>query len=178
MALDKEHLQYPRRRYGMDHDRYAKVLREEQPTHVVVAIDPPGGSFRKQIYPDYKANRDKQPEDLTAQLPLVESLCAAYGVPMLSVEGFEADDVIASLVEQAPASSEVCIVSTDKDLMQLVAPGIEMLDTMKGKRIDQASVEERFGVPPSQLLDLRALEQADEAAFRAQLGALAVALAG
>ena len=85
----------------------AKVLREEQPTHVVVAIDPPGGSFRKQIYPDYKANRDKQPEDLTAQLPLVESLCAAYGVPMLSVEGFEADDVIASLVEQAPASSEV-----------------------------------------------------------------------
>ncbi|MEZ4289997.1 MAG: DNA polymerase I [Myxococcota bacterium] len=135
----------------------AKVLREEQPTHVVVAIDPPGGSFRKQIYPDYKANRDKQPEDLTAQLPLVESLCAAYGVPMLSVEGFEADDVIASLVEQAPASSEVCIVSTDKDLMQLVAPGIEMLDTMKGKRIDQASVEERFGVPPSQLLDLRAL---------------------
>jgi DNA polymerase I len=135
----------------------AKVLREERPSHVVVAMDPPGGSFRNQIFPAYKAGRDKQPEDLTAQIPLVAELCAAYGVPLLAVPGFEADDVIATLVESAPEGSEVCIVSTDKDLMQLVRPGVELLDTMKGRRIDEAAVEERFGVRPSQLLDLRAL---------------------
>ncbi len=135
----------------------AKVLREERPTHVVVAMDPPGGSFRNQIYPEYKAGRDKQPEDLSVQIPLLAELCAAFRVPLLAVPGFEADDVIATLVESAPAGAEVCIVSTDKDLMQLVRPGIELLDTMKGRRIDEAAVEERFGVRPSQLLDLRAL---------------------
>ncbi|MEZ4281713.1 MAG: DNA polymerase I [Myxococcota bacterium] len=135
----------------------AKVLREERPTHVVVAMDPPGGSFRNEIYPEYKAGRDKQPEDLTTQIPLVGEVCEAFRVPLLMVPGFEADDVIATLVETAPEGAEICIVSTDKDLMQLVRPGIELLDTMKGRRIDEAAVEERFGVRPPQLLDLRAL---------------------
>jgi len=135
----------------------AKVLREERPTHVVVAMDPPGGSFRQTMFPAYKANRDKQPEDLTAQLPLVAELCASFRVPVLAVPGFEADDVIATLVATAPADASVCVVSTDKDLMQLVRPGVELLDTMKGRRIDAEAVQERFGVPPSQLLDLRAL---------------------
>lgn len=134
-----------------------KVLREENPTHIAVASDPPGGSFRRRIYPEYKAGRDAQPEDLTAQLPLVADLCAAFGVPMLEVADFEADDVIATLVETAPAGAEVCIVSTDKDLMQLVRPGVELLDGVKGRRIDSAAVEERFGVPPAQLLDMRSL---------------------
>jgi DNA polymerase-1 len=135
----------------------AKVLRDEKPTHVAVASDPPGGSFRRRIYPEYKAGRDAQPEDLTAQLPLVAELCAAFGVPMLEVPDFEADDVIATLVETAPAGAEVCIVSTDKDLMQLVRPGVELLDGVKGRRIDSAAVEERFGVSPDKLLDMRAL---------------------
>ena len=134
-----------------------KVLREEHPTHVVVASDPPGGSFRKEIFPEYKAGRDAQPEDLSLQFPLVSELCAAFGVQMIEVPNFEADDVIATLVETAPKGAEVCIVSTDKDLMQLVRPGVEMLDSGKGRRIDSAAVEERFGVPPSQLLDMRAL---------------------
>ena len=134
-----------------------KVLREEKPTHIAVASDPRGGSFRRRIYPEYKAGRDAQPEDLTAQLPLIAELCAAFGVQMLEVVDFEADDVIATLVEIAPAEAEVCIVSTDKDLMQLVRPGVELLDSMKGRRIDSAAVEERFGVQPDQLLDLRAL---------------------
>ncbi len=134
-----------------------KVLREEQPTHVAVAVDPRGGSFRREIYPDYKANRDAQPEDLSAQLPQVAELCEAFGVPMLSVEDFEADDVIATLVATAPPAAEIGIVSTDKDLMQLVGPRVTLLDTMKGRRIDPAAVEERFGVPPSKLLDVRAL---------------------
>jgi DNA polymerase-1 len=135
----------------------AKVLREEAPTHVAVASDPRGGGFRREIYPEYKAGRDKQPEDLTAQLPLIQELCAAFGVPMLLAPDFEADDVIASLVANAPEGGEVCIVSTDKDLMQLVRPGVELLDSTKGRRIDEAAVEERFGVPPSMLLDVRAL---------------------
>jgi DNA polymerase-1 len=135
----------------------AKVMRDEKPTHVAVASDPRGGSFRRRIYPEYKAGRDAQPEDLTAQLPLVAELCAAFGVPMLEVPDFEADDVIATLVETAPAGAEVCIVSTDKDLMQLVRPGVELLDGVKGRRIDSAAVEERFGVSPAQLLDMRAL---------------------
>jgi len=134
-----------------------KVLRDEKPTHVVVASDPRGGSFRRRIYPEYKAGRDAQPEDLTAQLPLVAEFCAAFSVPMLEVPDFEADDVIATLVETAPEGAEVCIVSTDKDLMQLVRPGVELLDGVKGRRIDSAAVEERFGVPPNQLLDMRAL---------------------
>ena len=134
-----------------------KMLREETPTHLVVASDPRGGSFRREIYPEYKAGRDAQPEDLTLQFPMVADLCTALGVPMLEVPKFEADDVIATLVETAPEGAEVCIVSTDKDLMQLVRPGVEMLDSGKGRRIDAAAVEERFGVPPSQLLDMRAL---------------------
>ncbi len=134
-----------------------KVLREEKPTHIAVASDPRGGSFRRRIYPEYKAGRDAQPEDLTAQLPLVAELCAAFGVPMIEVPDFEADDVIATLVETAPEGAEVCIVSTDKDLMQLVRPGVELLDGVKGKRIDSATVVARFGVPPEKLLDLRAL---------------------
>ena len=135
----------------------AKVLREERPTHVAVASDPKGGSFRKRLFPEYKAGRDKQPEDLGAQFPLVADLCDAFGVKQLEVADFEADDVIASLVDSAPEGAEVCIVSTDKDLMQLVRPGVELLDTGKNRRVDAAAVEERFGVPPEKLLDVRSL---------------------
>lgn len=134
-----------------------KVLREERPTHVAVASDPSGGSFRRAIFPEYKAGRDKQPEDLSVQLPIVAELCAAFGVTMLEVPDFEADDVIATLVATAPEGAEIMIVSTDKDLMQLVRPGVELLDSGKGRRIDAAAVEARFGVPPSMLLDMRAL---------------------
>jgi DNA polymerase-1 len=134
-----------------------KVLREEHPTHIVVARDPKGGSFRHDLYPEYKAGRDAQPEDLSTQFPLAEQLCEAFGVASIEVPTFEADDVIATLVETAPEGTEICIVSTDKDLMQLVRPGVVLLDSMKGRRIDEAAVEERFGVPPAQLLDVRAL---------------------
>jgi len=135
----------------------SKVIREEKPDAVAVVFDPPGGSFRNQIYPDYKANRDAQPEDLSAQLPVARELVEAHGVPVLEVAGFEADDVIATLVRRAPADVEVAIVSTDKDLMQLVGERVSLLDTMKGTRIGPPEVEERFGVPPERLLDVRAL---------------------
>jgi DNA polymerase-1 len=135
----------------------AKVIREEEPDAVAVVFDPPGGSFRDEIYPEYKANRDAQPEDLSAQFPVARELVEAHGIPVLEVAGFEADDVIATLVRNAPRQVEVAIVSTDKDLMQLVDERVSLLDTMKGTRIGPAEVEARFGVTPERLLDARAL---------------------
>jgi DNA polymerase-1 len=134
-----------------------KVLREEAPDLIAIAFDPPGGSFRKEVFAEYKAGRAKQPEDLTAQIPLVRELIAAFRVPLLEVAGYEADDVIGTLVERAPADLEVAIVSSDKDLMQLVSDRVTLLDGMKDRRIGPAEVEARFGVPPAKMLDLRAL---------------------
>jgi len=134
-----------------------KILREEQPDAIAVAMDPPGGSFRNEIDPAYKAQRDAQPEDLSLQVPLARELVQAWRIPILEVPGFEADDVIATLVRTAPEDMEVVIVSTDKDLMQLVGDRVVLLDTMKDRRIGPKEVEERFGVPPAQVLDLRAL---------------------
>ncbi len=135
-----------------------KVIREETPDHMVVVFDPPGGkSFRQEIYPEYKAQRDKQPEDLSAQMPAVHELIESHRLAVLQVPGVEADDVIATLVSEAPEGFRVTILSTDKDLMQLVDERVTLLDTMKDRRYDPAAVEERFGVPPSRVLDTRAL---------------------
>ncbi|MDG2050952.1 MAG: DNA polymerase I [Myxococcota bacterium] len=134
-----------------------KVLREESPDALVVAFDPRGGSFRRRIYPEYKANRDAQPEDLSAQIPLVRELIEAWSIPLIEVEDFEADDVIASLVGAVGPECEVRIISTDKDLMQLVNDRVQLVDSVKDKRYGPAEVQDRFGVPPEQLLDVRAL---------------------
>jgi DNA polymerase-1 len=134
-----------------------KLLREQQPDAVAMVMDPPGGGFRREIFPAYKATRDAQPEELSQQIPLARELAAAWRIPLVEVPGYEADDVIATLARQAPEDVEVVIVSTDKDLMQLVGGRVTLLDTMKDRRIGPAEVEERFGVPPAQLLDVRAL---------------------
>ena len=134
-----------------------KVLREEAPDRVAVVFDAPGGTFRDELYADYKATRDAQPEDLTSQFPVVREIVEAMGLPVLEVPGVEADDVIATLVRRAPPATRVTILSTDKDLMQLVSDRVELLDTMKDRRYGPAEVEARFGVPPPQVLDLRAL---------------------
>lgn len=135
-----------------------KALREERPDHVVVVFDAPGGApFREAILPEYKAHRDAQPEDLTAQLPAVRELVDAYRLPVLEVPGVEADDVIATLVAALPDDWRATILSTDKDLMQMVGPRVHLLDTMKNRRFGPAEVEERFGVPPAQVLEVRAL---------------------
>jgi DNA polymerase I len=135
-----------------------KALREEAPTYVVVVFDPPDGkSSRQEIFAGYKASRDAQPEDLSAQIPVVRELIDAYQVQVLELPGVEADDVIASLVHRAPDDVQISILSTDKDLMQLVSERVELIDTMKERRYGPAEVEDRFGVPPEQLLDLRAL---------------------
>ncbi|MFP8874071.1 MAG: DNA polymerase I [Myxococcota bacterium] len=134
-----------------------KVLREEEPDLVAVAFDPRGGTFRHRLFEDYKAGRDAQPEDLSAQIPLVRELIEAYGISVIEVEDFEADDVIATLVASVPDDVSVTIVSTDKDLMQLVSDRVVLADGMKDRRYGPAEVEERFGVPPERMLDLRSL---------------------
>jgi DNA polymerase-1 len=134
-----------------------KVIREESPDYLLVVFDARGENFRHQLYPDYKATRDAQPEDLSQQVPIVRDLVQALQIPILEVSGFEADDVIATLVARAPEDAQIAIVSSDKDLMQLVTGRVVLLDGMKDRRYDEKEVENRFGVPPSQLLDLRAL---------------------
>ena len=135
----------------------AKVLREESPDLIAVAFDPHGGSFRKRIFEGYKAGRDAQPEDLSSQIPLVRTLIEAFGIPLLEVADFEADDVIGTLVATAPEDVDVMILSTDKDLMQLVGERVTLVDGIKDRRYEPADVEQRFGVPPDKMLDFRAL---------------------
>ncbi len=135
----------------------SKVIREEQADAVIVVFDARGKTFRHALYADYKAGREAQPEDLSAQIPLVHELVEAHRIPILEVPDFEADDVIATLVARAPKAARVFIVSTDKDLMQLVNENVMLLDGLQGRRYDSAAVEERFGVPPDKVLDVRAL---------------------
>ncbi len=130
----------------------------DAPTHVAVIFDHKGKTFRSDIYPEYKANRPPAPEDLRPQFPLTRDATRAFNIACLEVEGFEADDIIATLARQADeAGGRVTILSSDKDLMQLVGGGVEMLDPMKNKRIDSEGVEEKFGVGPDRVVDVQAL---------------------
>jgi DNA polymerase-1 len=128
------------------------------PTHLAVIFDASGKSFRNEIYDQYKAHRPPAPEDLVPQFPLVREAVRAFDIPAIELEGFEADDLIATYaVEAAKAGARVTIVSSDKDLMQLVGNGIDMVDTMKDKFIDAAGVMEKFGVAPDKVIDVQAL---------------------
>ncbi|WP_432449308.1 DNA polymerase I [Aliiroseovarius marinus] len=130
----------------------------DAPTHVAVIFDHSGKSFRNDIYPDYKANRPPAPEDLKPQFPLTRDATRAFNIACIEKEGFEADDIIATLARRAnEAGARVTILSSDKDLMQLVGGGVEMLDPMKNKRIGVEGVEEKFGVGPDRVVDVQAL---------------------
>jgi DNA polymerase-1 len=134
-----------------------KLVREERPDQVVVVFDARGRTFRHERYAEYKAGREAQPEDLSSQIPLVRELIDAYRIPILEVPGFEADDVIATLVARAPENARISVVSTDRDLMQIVSPRVTLLDGIRDRRFGPEEVRERFGVPPERVLDLRAL---------------------
>ncbi len=134
-----------------------KVIREESPDLIAVAFDPRGGSFRNRLYGGYKANRDAQPEELSAQIPVIREVIDAFRIPFLEVDDFEADDVIATLVTLAPEDVCVSIISTDKDLMQLVSQRVNLVDSVSDRRFTPGDIEARFGVPPEQMLDLRSL---------------------
>ncbi|MBQ2262630.1 MAG: DNA polymerase I [Loktanella sp.] len=127
-------------------------------THVAVIFDKGSHTFRNDMYDQYKANREAMPEDLRPQIPLTRAATRAFNIACEEVEGFEADDIIATLAHQARnAGGRVTIVSSDKDLMQLVGDGVEMLDPMKNKRIDRDGVFEKFGVFPDRVVDVQAL---------------------
>jgi len=131
---------------------------EHAATHVAVIFDYSGKSFRNDMYDKYKANRPPAPEDLIPQFPLTRDATRAFNIACEEIEGFEADDIIATLAHQArDAGGRVTILSSDKDLMQLVGDGVEMLDPMKNKRIDRDGVVEKFGVQPERVVDVQAL---------------------
>ncbi len=130
----------------------------DAPTHAAVIFDKGAVTFRNEIYDQYKANREEMPEDLRPQIPLTREATRAFNVACIEMEGFEADDIIATLACQArDAGGRVTIISSDKDLMQLVGDGVEMLDAMKNKRIDRDGVLEKFGVYPERVVDVQAL---------------------
>jgi DNA polymerase-1 len=128
------------------------------PTHLAVIFDASEKTFRNEIYQDYKAHRPPAPEELVPQFPLIRDAVKAFNVACIEQLGFEADDLIATYAMQAVAAGgDVTIVSSDKDLMQLVRPGISMLDTMKNRTIGVDEVREKFGVPPDKVVDVQAL---------------------
>ena len=130
----------------------------DAPTHVAVIFDHSGKTFRNDMYDLYKANRSATPEDLIPQFPLTRTATRAFNVACKEVEGFEADDIIATLAYRAREAGGACtIISSDKDLMQLVGGGVVMLDAMKNKVIDYDGVVEKFGVAPERVVDVQAL---------------------
>jgi DNA polymerase I len=130
----------------------------EGPTHLAVILDKGSHTFRNDMYDQYKANRPPAPEDLVPQFPMIRDATRAFSLPCIEEEGFEADDIIASYTRAAVAAGwHVTIVSSDKDLMQLIQPGVDMYDTMKNERRGADYVMAKFGVQPEQLGDVLAL---------------------
>ena len=135
-----------------------KLVDDLAPEHVAVVFDSARKTFRNDIYAEYKANRSDPPEELVPQFDLVRDATTALSLPQLELPGFEADDLIATYAGVAEAAGlDTVIVSSDKDLMQLVRGGISMLDPMKQRRISDAEVVERFGVTPDKVVDVQAL---------------------
>jgi DNA polymerase-1 len=139
-----------------------QLNKADGPTHMAVVLDKSGTSFRNDLYDQYKANRPEAPEDLRPQFPMIRDATRAFSLPLIEEENVEADDMIASYTKAALAEGwHVTIVSSDKDLMQLIEPSddsrVDMLDTMKNARMNRATVEEKFGVGPEKLGDVLGL---------------------
>ncbi|KPQ03361.1 MAG: DNA polymerase I PolA [Rhodobacteraceae bacterium HLUCCA12] len=127
-------------------------------THAAVIFDYSSKTFRNDLFPAYKANRPELPEDLRPQFPLTREATRAFNIASIETEGYEADDIIATLTRQArEAGGKVTIISSDKDLMQLIDDDVEMFDAMKNKRMGRDAVLEKFGVPPEKVVDVQAL---------------------
>jgi DNA polymerase I len=135
-----------------------KLLKDYAPEHVVVVFDAKGRTFRDDLYAEYKANRPPMPDELAAQVEPLHELVKAMGLPMLAVPGVEADDVIATLARQGREHGLDVVISTgDKDLAQLVEPGVTLVNTMTDTTMDREGVREKFGVPPERVVDYLAL---------------------
>jgi DNA polymerase-1 len=135
-----------------------KLIRDEHPAYLGVAFDLGGPVFRHESYADYKANRPPTPEDLNVQVPYAKQVCAALGIPILELQGYEADDLIATYASQARAAGfEVVVVASDKDLLQLVGEGLSVFNPVKNVWLDSGGVESSFGVRPDLVRDVLAL---------------------
>jgi DNA polymerase-1 len=128
------------------------------PTHLAVIFDHSSQTFRKDLYPEYKANRSAPPEDLIPQFGLIRQATRAFNLPCIELAGFEADDLIATYARLAEAAgADTTIISSDKDLMQLVTDHVSMYDTMKDRQIRAPEVIDKWGVPPEKMIDLQSL---------------------
>jgi DNA polymerase-1 len=135
-----------------------KMLREHTPEYLAVAWDGPQRTVRHETYASYKANRAPMQDDLASQLPAIRKVLDAYRIPVIELPGFEADDVIGTLsVKGAGEGLDVVIVTADKDMLQLVRPGIRVFHTGREIFLDEAGVTEFFGVPPNQVADVLSL---------------------
>ncbi|WP_121144939.1 DNA polymerase I [Orbus hercynius] len=134
------------------------LINQYHPSHIAVVFDAKGGSFRKEIYSEYKATREAMPEDLRVQIEPIHTILKAMGLPLLCVDGVEADDVIGTLAKQAEAENLSVLISTgDKDMAQLVSGHITLINTMNNLILDPEGVEKKFGVPPAKIIDFLAL---------------------
>lgn len=134
------------------------ILKTRQPTYLVCALDLPGPGVRDDIYPEYKANRDEMPEDLQPQIPVIIEIIEAFGIPVVSLEGWEADDVLATLARSAEARElQTSIVTGDKDIRQLLSPLIRIYNVRKDTFLDEAGVVADWGVRPDQVVDFQSL---------------------
>jgi DNA polymerase-1 len=135
-----------------------RLLNEEQPEHIAVVFDAKGPTFRHEMYPEYKANRPPMPAELRSQVEAILEFTRLLGLPLLQVEGVEADDVIGTLAEAAEAAGMNCVISTgDKDMAQLVSEHTTLTNTMTGSDLDRAGVQAKFSVTPEQFVDYLAL---------------------
>ena len=135
-----------------------KLIADEDPRYLAVAFDTEAPTFRHEAFEQYKAHRDPMPEDLVEQMPWARKACTALGIPILEKDGYEADDLIATMVERAGEAGYHCaIVTSDKDLYQLVNDKVRIINPAKGMVMDAKAVEQVFGVPPEQVVDVLAL---------------------
>jgi len=135
-----------------------KLLKDARPSHIAVVFDSPRKTFRDDLFEAYKANRKESPSDLNAQIPYIHRAVQAMRLPLLMLEGFEADDVIGTLAVRAARSGfDSVIVTADKDFMQIVGPHVTLWDTMRDRRMGAREVRERLGVDPAAVVDVMAL---------------------
>ncbi len=135
-----------------------KFLKQYQPHYVAVALDAGRVTFRNELFAEYKGNRPEAPADLVPQFPYFRKVLDALNLPLLELPGYEADDIIATLCDRlAQQGCELVVVSSDKDLMQLVTDGIKLLDSAKDRWIGKEEVREKFGVTPEQVIEVMGL---------------------
>ena len=130
-----------------------KLIRDERPDYLAITWDPKGGSFRDRVFPDYKGTRSEMPDALRAQMPHFARIADAFDVPYLCIDDFEADDVMGTLARRHEDELDVVLVTSDKDLMQLVSDSVSLFDSMKDRRISFPEVEEKFGCTPDLVPD-------------------------